>query len=141
MLLQPIVINHWYFIRHLKRWMICANEISTIYGCRKAACARARQHLVFLLFLRRLKEKKQRNLRRKQIVFYVSVESPSAMPRESSELSHKSLFSSEELLRESSQACNRSLTTTTKAGRERLDGKFIQDLTLWWKHEEFSTHL
>lgn len=26
------IINHWYFIRHLKRWMICANEISIIYG-------------------------------------------------------------------------------------------------------------
>jgi hypothetical protein len=34
---QPIVvINHWYFIRHLKRWMICANEISIIYGSIRA---------------------------------------------------------------------------------------------------------
>lgn len=32
MLFQPIVVNHWYFMRHLKRWMICANEISIIYG-------------------------------------------------------------------------------------------------------------
>lgn len=36
MLFQPIVINHWYFIRHLKRWMICANEISIIYGAIRA---------------------------------------------------------------------------------------------------------
>lgn len=51
MLFQPIVINHWYFIRHLKRWMICANEISIIYGGHKKLCAKARQHIVFLLFL------------------------------------------------------------------------------------------
>lgn len=47
MLFQPIVINQTYFIRHLKRWMICANEISIIYGGHKRTCARARQHKLF----------------------------------------------------------------------------------------------
>lgn len=70
MLFQPIVINHSYFIRHLKRWMICANEISIIYGGRKKACARAGQHNVFLLFLPKADEKKP-NLRFVFIVFYV----------------------------------------------------------------------
>ena len=70
MLFQPIVINHSYFIRHLKRWMICANEISIIYGGHKKACARAGQHNVFLLFLPKADEKKP-NLRFVFIVFYM----------------------------------------------------------------------
>ena len=41
------IINHWYFIRHLKRWMICANEISIIYGSIRVPCARARRSSVF----------------------------------------------------------------------------------------------
>lgn len=52
MLFQPIVINQISFQRHLKRWMICANEISIIYGVGKRACARARRYDSYF-FLRR----------------------------------------------------------------------------------------
>jgi hypothetical protein len=57
--LQPIVvINHWYFIRHLKRWMICANEISIIYGSIRArlperdgvSCVFSNLRFVFIVF-------------------------------------------------------------------------------------------
>lgn len=52
MLFQPIVINQISLQRHLKRWMICANEISIIYGVGKRACARARRYDSYF-FLRR----------------------------------------------------------------------------------------
>ena len=44
------IINHWYFIRHLKRWMICANEISIIYGSIRCRAQERDGTVCFLIY-------------------------------------------------------------------------------------------
>jgi hypothetical protein len=131
---QPIVINHWYFIRHLKRWMICANEISIIYVGRKRASARAGRHEAgfFLFFAPRAPTRKKSNLRFVFVVFYVRATKERASSRAGPKKRVRSFFGprpepEKAFAQKRVESFDAFYCFTTTTDERSEEGKFIQD--------------